>query len=94
MEIEPAQGFDALRDSGEAKNPPKANPSPSAADKTVDSANSAAESALQPCIERAAEAVEVRPDAVEDAKRLLAAGKLDTPEAAQRAAENILRLGI
>ena len=94
MEIKPTQGLDALGLPGEAKNPPKAAPSSDAGDKTADSANSAAESALQPYIERAAGVVEVRRDAVEDAKRLLAAGELDTPEAAERAAENILRLGI
>ncbi len=94
MEIKPTQGLDALELPGEAKNPPKAAPSSAAADKTADSPNSAAESALQPYIERAAGVVEVRRDAVEDAKHLLAAGELDTPEAAERAAENILRLGI
>ncbi len=94
MEIKPTQGLDALGLPGEAKNPPKAAPSSDAGDKTADSANSAAESALRPYTQRAAEADEIRSDVVEDAKRLLAAGELDTPEAAERAAENILRLGI
>ena len=94
MHIEPAKGFDALGLPAGAKNLPKPDQPPSASPETGDWPGSTALSALRPYIQRAAQVDEIRNEAIEDAKRLLAAGELDTPEAAAGAAENILTLGI
>lgn len=51
-------------------------------------------SSLAPLIRRASEADEVNSQAVREAKKALQAGELDTPEAAQRAAKNILDVGL
>ena len=50
--------------------------------------------ALEPLIRRAAAAEEVNTSAVNEARKLLDAGLLDTPEAAMRAAEAILSKGL
>jgi hypothetical protein len=54
----------------------------------------AAPSEAAALIARASEAPDVNLEAVEEARRLIAEGKLDTPEAARRAAENLLDFGI
>lgn len=54
----------------------------------------APEAAAQSYVRRAIEAGEVRSDRVAEARRLIAEGRLDTPDAARRAAENLLDRGI
>ena len=49
---------------------------------------------LQPLVRRAAAEDEVNVAAVEAARKALQAGELDTPEAARRAAQAILDLGL
>ena len=94
MHVERTEGFDALGLPDAAGNLPKADKTAPAADQTDGSRRSAAEADFQPYIDRAAEADEIRSEAVEQARRLLASGELDTPETARRAAENILGFGI
>lgn len=94
MQIERTQGLDPLGLPGGTQNLPKAEQGGAATGKTGDSAGGPAGPAFQPYVARAREAEEVRLAEVEEAKRLIAAGELDTPEAAQRAAEALLRLGI
>lgn len=48
----------------------------------------------EPYIHQAMAAEEINTQAVAEARRLLRSGELDTPEAARRAAETIMRLGI
>lgn len=50
-------------------------------------------SALAPYVRAAMAAEEVDEQAVADARNLLRSGQLDSPEAARRAAESLLRLG-
>ena len=45
-------------------------------------------------VQAAKDVPDVNKQAVAEARELLKSGKLDTPEAAQRAAENMLNLGI
>ena len=49
---------------------------------------------LQRYVRQAGSCEEVRADAVAEARRLIDAGELDTPEAMQRAAERILTEGL
>ena len=65
----------------------------------VDQAQSSAEDIIvsrshEPYIRQAMAAEEVNTQAVAEARKLLRSGQLDTPEAARRAAQAILRLGI
>ena len=94
MHVERTEGLEGLGLPDTAGKLPKAAATPSATDQTNGSPGSAAEASFQPYIDRAAEADAIRPEVVEEAKRLLAAGELDTPETARRAAENILTFGI
>ena len=52
------------------------------------------EAASKPYIQKAAVCDEVNTQAVAEAKELLESGQLDTPEAAKRAAERIISMGI
>ncbi len=54
----------------------------------------AVEPAVMPYIRKAIESDQIDLQAVGEAKRLIESGELDTPEAAARAAERILDLGI
>lgn len=94
MHIERTQGFDALGLPDPAKNLPKADQTSAAARRAGEPAGASAGAGFEPYILRAADAPAVRSEAVQEARRLLASGELDTPEAVQRAAEAILRLGI
>jgi len=95
MQIEPTQGHDplGLPDGGRQAQPtgPAAHhPGPKPAEAAVSGAD------LQAYLAQAGTADDepIRDEAVAEAKRLLASGALDTPEAAQRAAEAILTIGI
>ena len=94
MQIESTRGVDPLGVPDGANGLPKAGETRSAAAKAEDTPLPAAEPSLEPYIRQAAEAEEVRADAVAEARRLLDSGALDTADAARAAAENILRLGI
>jgi hypothetical protein len=78
----------------EGRPPAQAAKTPtSAADKTgVDSSQLLA--AQAPYIQAALAAQDVDAAAVEEAKKLLRSGQLDTPEAIQKAAQRILELGV
>jgi len=94
MQIERTEGLDPLGLPDNAGHLAKNSRTGSATDQPEGSSGFISEAALQPYVERAAEADAIRSEAVQQAKRLLASGELDTPETARRAAENILRLGI
>lgn len=94
MQIERTEGVDSLGLPDGSGNLSKTGKAASAADKTDGSPDLLSEAALRPYIDRAAGADEIRSEVVNEAKRLLAAGELDTPENARKAAEAILRLGI
>ncbi len=94
MQIDPTQGFDALGVPDGARNVPHPEPSPSADREARGETPPAAAGIPAAYIEQAAAAQTVRPEAVAEAKRLLASGGLDTAEAARQAAETILTLGI
>lgn len=94
MQIERTEGVNASGLPGAARNLPQAGEYVAGPDKTGQLAGPGADVALDTYLQQAARIGDVRQDRVEQAKELLAAGELDTPEAAWRAAENILRLGI
>ncbi|MCK4626684.1 MAG: hypothetical protein KAV00_15325 [Phycisphaerae bacterium] len=52
------------------------------------------EAACKPYIQKASACDEVNHQSVAEAKKLLESGQLDTPEAAKRAAERIISMGI
>ena len=93
MQIERTGGFDPFAAAEGAKTPRPAaeNPAPRSAEAP---APEVPEAVLEPLARQAAEAPAVRADKVAEARRLIAEGKLDTPEAAQRVAENLLKFGI
>ena len=93
MQIEPTHGFDPLSIREGSRNPVKADQVAPAGEKPAEQSE-AASASLEPYIRRAAEAPEIRQDAVAQARRLLASGKLDTPESARRTAEGLLEHGI
>jgi len=95
MQIEPTQGHDPLglpeggrpaQPTGPAAHPPDLKP----AETAVPPAD------LHAYLARAgtADDAPIRDAAVAEAKRLLASGALDTPDAVERAAEAILTIGI
>jgi hypothetical protein len=94
MQIEPTHGFDAVGSPDGTRKPPQPGEVPPAG--RGDAAETPKDEQTVPSsyVERAAAADEVRRDAVAEARRLLATGELDTPEAAAAAAEAILTLGI
>ncbi len=94
MQIDRTEGLEGLGLLDTAGSLSKSGKTAPAADKTDGSPGSAGEASFQPYIDRAGEADDIRSEAVEEAKRLLAAGQLDTPENARKAAQNILTFGI
>ncbi len=95
MQVERTHGLDPLN----VPNGSKPLPRPAAAgpiDEAArpEAADAPADAAVQPLAAQAAAAPEVRPDAVAEARRLIESGDLDTPEAARKAAERLLDLGI
>jgi len=94
MQIDSTQGFDALGAPDGARNVPHPEPTPSANREKRSETPPAATGIPTSYMKQAAAAETVRPEAVAEAKRLLASGDLDTPEAARQAAEAILTLGI
>jgi hypothetical protein len=75
---------------GAARKAPLADARSAAPAEKADMLNAAS----QPYIRKAAASEEVDLQAIAEAKKLLASGELDTPAAAQRAAERILSTGI
>ena len=75
---------------GAARKARSADSRPAATTEQADMLNAAS----QPYIRKAAASEEVNLQAIAEAKKLLASGELDTPAAAQRAAERILSTGI
>jgi len=92
MQIEPTQGFDALGSPDGARNTPEPV-SPAGRGKPTETPSGGL-GVPASYIEQAAAAETVRSEAVAEARRLLDSGELDTPEAAEAAAEAILTLGI
>jgi len=92
MHIEPTQGFDALGSPDGAGNAPE--PVPPAGRGKPNETSPEERGIPASYIDQAAAAPEIRSEAVAEARRLLASGELDTPEAAEAAAETILTLGI
>jgi hypothetical protein len=93
MQIDGTHGVDPLHIPGGAKSLVRPDQPAAGTDRPAE-APGPRDPDVEPYIRRAAEAPEVRPDAVAEAKRLLASGSLDTPEAAGKAAERLLRDGI
>ena len=94
MQIERTEGVNAPGLPGAARNLPQAGELAAGPDKIGQSAGPGADVALDAYLQQAARIGDVRQDRVEQARELLAAGELDTLEAARRAAENILKFGI
>ena len=94
MRIDGTHGLDPHNLSAAA--PPAGKPAPPAdtPDAGTSSRPAGADPVLEAYVRQAAAGDEVDLQAVAEAKRLLASGQLDTPEAAERAAETIARLGI
>jgi len=96
MQIEPTQGYDplGLPDSSHPSQP--AGPAAHHPGLKPDETGRTDAADLQAYLAQAGTGDEeaVRAEAVAEAKRLLASGDLDTPEAAERAAEAILTIGI
>ena len=76
------------------KVPPANIPETSSRSGATNEADSEVLSANIDYIRQAIETEEMDPAAVAEARRLLASGELDTPEAAARAAELIIKLGL
>jgi hypothetical protein len=93
MQIEGTHGVDPLHVPGGARNLVRPDQPANATGRPTQAPGPEGPD-IEPYARRAAEAPEVRPDAVAEAKRLLASGSLDTPEAAVRAAERLLRDGV
>jgi len=94
MHIEPTQGFDGPGTPDGPHRSRQAEPVPPAGQGNPAESPSHGQAVPASYVEQAAEAAAVRTEAVAEARRLLASGQLDTPEAAEAAAETILTLGI
>jgi len=94
MQIEPTHGFETPGLPEKAPNGPQPGDVPPAGKAPPRRTPPAGSSALSPWVQEAAKAEPVRRGAVEEAKRLLASGNLDTAEAARGAAEAILTFGL
>ena len=67
---------------------------PGDASEAETSAESVVSRSHEPYVRQAMAADEINTQAVAEARELLQSGQLDTPEAARRAAQTIMRLGI
>jgi hypothetical protein len=85
----PAQGNPETPQS--LQKPPRSTDAPEA---RIDGGGSEVRSALAPYVRAVMAGEEIDEQAVAQARRLLQSGELDTPEAARRAAEALMRLGI
>jgi hypothetical protein len=94
MHVERTPGLDPFGGAEGAGGLHKPTESKAGGPKDTSAAEPAHQPSAEPYLERAREAPEVRESAVAEARRLLAEGTLDTPEAARRAAEALLQLGI
>ncbi len=94
MQVERTPGLDPFGVSEGSNGLQKPPGTKSGGPKVVQGAPAAPQPSIEPYVRRANETPAVRRGAVEEARRLLAEGALDTPEAARRAAEAILSLGI
>jgi hypothetical protein len=94
MHIERTHGFGSPGVPDGANHPTRAGESRTPAGNGGEGIARAADPLVEPYIGQAAAAAEIRWDAVKEARTLLLAGMLDTPDAARQAAENILLLGI
>jgi len=94
MQIERTEGVNASGLPGGARNLAQTGELAVGQDKAGHQADPGSEVVLEPYLQQAARIGDVRQDRVEQARELLAAGELDTAEAARRAAESILRFGI
>jgi len=73
---------------------PEKSPKPQRADKGIDADGAVVSLDIEPLIRKAAAVEEVNVTAVNEARKLLRAGLLDTPEAVMGAAEAILSKGL
>lgn len=96
MQIEPTQGSDPLGLPDGSRQPQPPGPAAHGAGPKPDETDRPDAADLQAYLAQASTGDEeaIRAEAVAEAKRLLASGALDTPEAAERAAEAILTIGI
>lgn len=92
MRIDPTHGIDS-RPIGDGKLPAAGTYTPAPAGPSIEQAFSLDRS-QQPLIDRAKALDEVNLQAVEEARKLLESGQLDTPQASLRAADAMLKFGL